>query len=265
MNLSHLISVSLFCICAINADNHTESTTLAPDASTTQMYTTLPALIATDDPLDSMDDNECLFEWVATLEDAEDIDVTLCGYMDNGVQMIGMSLQIPPFRWFSVGFISDSAYDSSNAIKDLYSIVIQPSTFSRTVQEYFGNLLLESTTTIISDDNIAGYRYIKIIRKVTVGINDLSTTLGLTNWDKYFDFAQFKDCDDSMKVVSAFGKNDNEQVAFDTYSDDTDTAEAMVDAVGGISCDDLEDESKGFRESMMGCLLVSMVGMLFLS
>jgi len=76
-------------------------------------------------------------------------------------------------------------------------------------------------------------------------------------------FAQFTGCDDSMKVVSAFGTNDNEEVVFDAYSGDTDTAEAMVDALNGISCDDV-DESKGFKVSMMGCLLVSMIGFLML-
>lgn len=257
--LHYMLAMLSLCIFSIKAGNDTDTTTSPPnDISTTQMYTTLPALTATDDPFDPTDDTECLFEFVATLFDAEDIDVSLCGYIDNSnTKMIGISLQIPPLRWFSIGYISNSDYDETDSMKNVYSIVIDPSTYPRSVNEYYNGDMLESTVSVISDNNVDGYRYIKLTRKVTLSLSDVSDqNQGVLQFPNYFDFAMFDDCDDSIKVVWAFGQNDNERFVGHQSNEEMGTIDAYIDSIGGISCDSLEDESKGIKASMIGVLMV---------
>ena len=235
------------------------------------MYTTLPALTPDDDPINN--DTVCSFEYVATLQDSEDIEVSLCGYTESdNTKMIGISLQIPPLRWFSIGFITDSAFDANNAMKDVYAIVVEPSTYPRSVAEYHMNGngdigdMLETTVTIISDDNIDGYRYIQLTRKVTVSDSDLSDqTLAQLPSSDYFNFAIFEGCDDSMRVLWAFGKSDNEKLAFHGYNEQAGSVKAIVEAVDGVSCDEMDIDSKGAKISMIGGLVLSVIAFLFLS
>merc|ERR1712157_338717 len=178
--MNNLLSIILSLFIAfeeIYGQNTTDSGEETTSVETTQgIYTTiqtLPDLTSATDPLDE-DDSDCVFDYMGVLNDGEDIEISICGYLSNDDDeepMVGIQLQLPRDRWVGVGFSNDDTDDG------VYTIILPA--YSREIEERYiesddAEYELEPTVVLYEDMYDNGMRIVKIKRNVTISLNGLT-------------------------------------------------------------------------------------------
>jgi len=260
-------------------DTTSEPTTTTTETDTTQMYTsalsTLSDLTAATDPLD---DIICSFEYMVTLNDGEDIVLTLCGYTaSNDEKMVGITVKIPSDSWVGIGFILPQQYDATNKMKGAYTFILNPN--SRVIKEtnfsQHGNSadLLKSTVELYEDVVDGGSRIIKFKRKMTLSISDLDASTA-SDIDKYLDFLEFIECDDELQIIWAFGKKPNMVypsgsvvcpnlgLECSPHGSNAGVVTARVDKVGLKRCSELGDNAYSIKMGAMTAIVIAIIAML---
>ena len=203
------------------------SSTMLYTSSTTQ-EALLTETLAPIDPIDADDptneDTNCdNFLYMGTLQESEDIEVTICGYKsdadndDDSVDMVGITIQVPKNKWVAIG-MRNGMYDpeSSDEILNGYNIIIP--LYSRDFQEvYFdGDDVdeLQSSLSLFSDVYDNGMRIVRFTREAVVDYETLggdeSSDLDDTYNEKYFAFDEdFVDCDKESTFTATFANKPN--------------------------------------------------------
>eukprot|EP01083_Nonionella_stella_P190936 707046_1 len=200
------------------------TTTATPDTpSTTEMYTTamtatLADVTVEDDP--TSEDEDCTFELMITLPSSEDIIITLCGFVENEQNYIGITVQIPQDKWVGFGFILPDNFNATFPMQNAYAFIIPQ--YKRKIMEVKfsnqeeiskgnGGKSLLDTMSIFEDIYKDGDRIVKIKRKLNILPTDLGSAEAATASD-YFDFETIATtCKKEFNIIWAHGSTAGQQ------------------------------------------------------
>jgi len=234
----------------------TEPTEYYPQ-STVILDTLVPLTNGSADPRD----DGCAFEWMATLDDGENIVIDVCGFTnDDGDAKVDVEIMCPTDRWFAVGFIGASAFDENDEMKNVYAIVV-PQNSRNLVERQLGGDdadpqagdVLTSTVTLVEDETEGGMRTLRIQRDLDVSLNDLSDDA--TSLNKYYKFSGFSACDNEMVVIYGYAPTANEP--FDKNADwfETDNSGYVTAEVFEVDQEQCDQETDGVEARTVGMVV----------
>jgi hypothetical protein len=187
-------------------------TTMSPFDTTdmdmdTSYYTTLEQ-ICTLEPIESTNEPDCdLFEAQLTLNEGENMELTICGYEEDGTDFVQITLDLPSDIWLGVGFKKSGEIAAGEKHMKGYVVILpfcERDIEERLLTGYglvgLGNVL-EDSISIVEDTITEETRTIRLKRALTV------------EGEGYFDFADFLECDDLIEVIYAFSPLPNVQWA----------------------------------------------------
>jgi len=248
-------------------------TTEEPETTVDECDSFLPLM--GEDPTD--DDTDCLFSAETTLYSDENIVASICGYENaDGVQYVSVTLTLPSDIWFGVGFVNTANYDPDQRMYG-YS-VIAPSC-DRDLEERFltgkgvnglGDVL-SSSITVYEDTIEEMVRTLRFTRPVTVTLADIGgqdeagENLLAIDDGRYFDFSTFQECEQSIKMIYAFGSTYWDASVDNYHGGFRGAVTAYIAEVADDVCDDDDVESAVNSFSMMaGAALSVLVGVMLL-
>jgi len=215
--ISSLIATCLAFTYATNDTTTEEPTTT--DMSTT-MYTTTDTVIYVSKVYDKDSDptndfEECEYSWMGTFNYNE-IDITLCGFTEDGMGYTAIKLEFPSQRWLVFGLSSSGSVSEDDTFSnyDGYNIIVPIE--SDDIQERYymsdGDYdELEPTFTTISDAITDGRRTMRLFREQLIS-NSTGLNVTAADVDKYFNFEDFMACDDNARISVAYGPGDGQSL-----------------------------------------------------
>jgi len=252
-----LLSLGLMTLARVHGQSNntmapTGEPTMEPTPSVTELYTSEVILdtqyTINDSNLSNPRDIGCDYEWMATLDDGEGIVIDLCGFTnDAGEAKIDIELIIPSDRWFGVGFTTPEDYVADDEMRNVYALIVPQN--SRDISERFlggddadvqtGDKLI-GIVSVADDYTEMGMRTLRLQRDETKNGDSLNLN--------YFNFENFNECAEEMRVIWGFAPLANEAFENDAdwfESENSGSMEATMEEVDGQSCAEESEEGDG--------------------